>query len=251
MIQQLRSDLSWFVALLCGLLLSLFIGWKLLASQDYAFSFWYDWYDISEHIDHYGPQNRYKSGLEALDRAEHERLFAEIVAAIHAQGSGLRQIQYEYHQQNIALLREPEAVHLEDVAKLIGIVNGLAGYLLVLLLLSVAAIRWQQAQLKWGRQAGLLVGLMALSCSLIFIIGPRAVFYQLHVWIFPAENEWFFYYQDSLMTTLMHAPQLFGGIAVMILLLGILIFLLAGWCGRSLKSLAGNQTSMSRLSQGD
>jgi hypothetical protein len=36
----------------------------------------------------------------------------------------------------------------------------------------------------------------------------------MHVWVFPADHQWFFYYQDSLMSTLMKAPYLFGYIAV-------------------------------------
>ena len=42
------------------------------------------------------------------------------------------------------------------------------------------------------------------------------MFYQFHIWLFPADHEWFFYWQDSLMSTLMKAPVLFGGIAVVL-----------------------------------
>jgi len=52
----------------------------------------------------------------------------------------------------------------------------------------------------------------------------------LHVLIFPADHQWFFYYQDSLMSTLMKAPDLFAGIAVQIVLLALAlyVFILAG-----------------------
>ncbi len=50
----------------------------------------------------------------------------------------------------------------------------------------------------------------------LLISGPEAVFYQFHIWLFPADHEWFFYWQDSLMSTLMKAPVLFGGIAVVL-----------------------------------
>ena len=50
------------------------------------------------------------------------------------------------------------------------------------------------------------------------------MFYQVHVGICPAEHQWFFYYQESLMTTLMHAPQLFGVIAVAIIALALLLY---------------------------
>ena len=54
----------------------------------------------------------------------------------------------------------------------------------------------------------------------------RDRFYALHEWIFPDNHQWFFYYQESLMTVLMKAPDLFGAISVLIALLAIPIYLL-------------------------
>jgi uncharacterized membrane protein len=80
----------------------------------------------------------------------------------------------------------------------------------------------------------LLGGLMSLSVLSIILIGPKQVFYHLHEMIFPADHAWFFYYQDSLMATLMKAPDLFGGIALVIVMGGVILFgfyllLLTGW----------------------
>src|SRR5690606_5060552 len=63
----------------------------------------------------------------------------------------------------------------------------------------------------------------------IFITGPTKVFYWLHEQIFPDEHEWFFYYQDSLMTTLMKAPDLFGFIAVILVILMMVLWSLTIW----------------------
>ena len=49
----------------------------------------------------------------------------------------------------------------------------------------------------------------------------------MHEWVFPAEHQWFFYYQESLMTVLMKAPDLFGAIAILIAVLGIGFYLAA------------------------
>jgi hypothetical protein len=58
----------------------------------------------------------------------------------------------------------------------------------------------------------------------VLAIGPRRVFYRMHEWVFPPENPWFFYYQDSLMSTMMKAPHLFGAIAPVLLALGLLLY---------------------------
>ena len=51
--------------------------------------------------------------------------------------------------------------------------------------------------------------------DVIAIIGPQKTFYQLHEWAFTEKAQWFFYYQDSLMTTLM--PEIvFADIAVLL-----------------------------------
>jgi hypothetical protein len=61
---------------------------------------------------------------------------------------------------------------------------------------------------------------------LVWALGAKKVFYQLHVWIFPEGHQWFFYYQESLMSTLMKAPDLFAGIGIAIFLGAILLFVL-------------------------
>jgi hypothetical protein len=67
-------------------------------------------------------------------------------------------------------------------------------------------------------------GTIAALIAAVLIIGSKKVFYYLHTWIFPPEHPWFFYYQDSLMTTLMKAPDLFGLIAALLLALWLLLW---------------------------
>ncbi|MCH2039946.1 MAG: DUF1461 domain-containing protein [Saccharospirillaceae bacterium] len=225
MIRRLQAVL-WFVALLAGFVAALFFSWNLLASQDYGYRWFYDIYDIERHIDKFGPQNRYISGLELVDRDDHERMFAEIVHGVHHQGEGLAQIAFQRGEQSVVLMRSPEIVHLQDVANLVDAfqVFGFSAVLTALLL--VILLLRSGSQPAWFQQLGLLLGLMAVLTVMTFLIGPKTVFYQMHVWMFPPDHEWFFYYQDSLMTTLMKAPVIFGGIALAMIFLALVLFAL-------------------------
>jgi len=56
-----------------------------------------------------------------------------------------------------------------------------------------------------------LAGGLALAS---FDVGEGGLFAWLHEQVFPPGHQWFFYYQESLMTTLMKAPHLFGPVAL-------------------------------------
>jgi hypothetical protein len=71
-------------------------------------------------------------------------------------------------------------------------------------------------------------GVALLSLG-ILIAGPVEVFYGIHRWVFPTGHQWFFFYEESLMSTLMKAPDLFGYIAIILLLLTLTIFWLILW----------------------
>jgi len=77
--------------------------------------------------------------------------------------------------------------------------------------------------------------LMVSLASAVFIVGPKDVFYQMHIWVFPDNHQWFFYYQDSLMSTMMKAPDLFAGIAAQIVLLALLLFSVGVYAARKFK----------------
>ena len=215
---------AWFVALLSSFVVCLYLSWNLLASQNYGYHYFYDLYDVGAHIEKYGPQNRHIHGFETTGREQHERLFAEIVDAVHHQGTGLADIQFLRDGEYVSLLRQPEVVHLQDVANLIDGFQML-GLLSTLVMLGLGGwLLMGRSQPSWKHQLFILLGLIAGATLATLIIGPKAVFYQFHVWMFPPDHEWFFYYQDSLMTTLMHAPQIFGGIAVTMLIGALLLF---------------------------
>ena len=215
----------WFVVLVSALLASLATSWMLHKPVDYGYGFWYDQMDIRGHIDHYGPKNRYIRGFDDLDRVQHLHLFSGIVDAVHAQGDGLAELEFtDDRGRTKPLLREPEIVHLQDVANLIDVLSVAGAVSLLIAAIGTFMLIRRRIPIQWKQQGLLLGGLLAAVGLVLLIAGPTAVFYQLHIWIFPDDHQWFFYYQESLMSTMMKAPDLFGGIGATIGGLGIVIF---------------------------
>lgn len=208
---------------------ALWLAWRVLAVADFLYPAWYEIIDVHGHIERYAPENRYKDGFETTTRTERARLFAAIVDAIHASGAGLAELRYHDPDGRPidTLLRSPEVVHLEDVARLVDRLAPVGWLSLAWLALHLGLIKargWRVPPLR--RLLGTSLLAVGAMVALVLAAGPRRVFYQLHVLIFPAENQWFFYYQDSLMSTMMKAPYLFGAIAVALLVLALLFYTL-------------------------
>lgn len=212
-----RAGLGHAVVLpFAAVLVSLGAAWHLLAAADFLYPTWYDVADIGEHIDEFGPQNRYRFGFHLTTREERERLFGEIVDGIHADGRGLDALVYrDPRGRTMALLlREPEVVHLRDVAKLVRLLQVTSAVAVVVLIAQLGWLRRTRQRLPPAYvMAGAVAGVIAAVGVATVLIGARDVFYVLHEWVFPPDNPWFFYYQDSLMSTMMKAPYLFGYIA--------------------------------------
>jgi len=219
------SQVLWFIVLFSGLLSSLTAGWYIQAAQDYNYDFWYDWYDIGAHINKYAPQNRYIHGLQNLSKEEYSSLFSQIVKAVHHRGEGLADITFKtVSGQTNHLLREAEIQHLKDVAALMETVGFIGMVATVITILFGRGLMRRRILPKWKIQALCLSFLVVVIAVLLLIVGPKKIFYVLHMWIFPPDHEWFFYYQDSLMSTVMKAPDIFGGIAVAIVLSGAALY---------------------------
>lgn len=228
------SQLSaWLLLCLLILVQSFYLSWQMLAAADFLFPRWYQLMQIESAIQKIAPLNRYKKDFANTTPTEHVRLFSEITQAIQgdvkARQQKLAELSYQDPQGRPidTLLREPEVIHLLDVGKLVDgfkqvslltffISAGLLGYLL-------------QRRSVFPGIKRLLTGfgiLVATLTGLVVIIGPLKIFYLLHHWIFPAEHQWFFYYQESLMTTFMQAPMLFGYIAAALFGLTLVIFMI-------------------------
>lgn len=208
-----------------ALLVALALSWLVLAAANFSYGFWHDYGGIGDAIDRYAPQNKFRSGFELTSKQQRETLFAGIVKAIHFAPEQLRTLQYkvEGHPQQ-TLLTEPEVVHLQDVARLIHVGAWvMAGALLLWLGTIAFYVTWQQPLPSFKSQllgTGIFLLVMGLG---VWIVGPVDVFYLMHTWVFPEGHAWFFYYQESLMSTMMYAPVLFGWIALEWLVLSLVV----------------------------
>ncbi|MBZ2187867.1 DUF1461 domain-containing protein [Alcanivorax sp. JB21] len=221
-LHQSKRGLLWLGYALTCVWLALALSWWLLSRLDYGYPLWYSVLNIEQHIATYAPENAAKPGFEALSATQHAEAFSAIRRAVHDGGRGLAAIQYTGPDgRELPLLIRAEVVHLQDVADLLARATLASGVLCLLWL-----------PLAWGSRRSGLPGWRARSLSALvlavpmlfwlLIAGPKAVFYQLHIWLFPPENPWFFYWEESLMSTLMKAPYLFGAIAL-VLAIGALI----------------------------
>ena len=178
----------------------------------------------------YAPDNKFKQGFENTSRQQHVELFSGIVDAIQNNGAGLKELSYADSNNNVTetLLTDAEVLHLQDVAHLVNKFKYLAifGLLVSLVVIVVMQVRnIPIAKFKHHFLGGLSV--IVLLIVLVLAIGPKEIFYVGHELIFPNNHQWFFYYEESLMSTMMKAPVLFGPIAGQLLLLTVLFWLLA------------------------
>ncbi|MEW5837304.1 MAG: DUF1461 domain-containing protein [Pseudomonadota bacterium] len=226
---------------LYGLLLwgmASWLAWLMLAALDFLYPLAYRALDIGATLQTYVPQNRFgKQDYPFADIAQHFAHFSAIAQAIHAHGAGLAQLTYQDGQgRALGLLLTPdEVLHLQDVARLVD-AGMLFGALMSLGWLACLAIMlhsgWALPRLRNIMLATAVI--LLVLAALLAVLGFKPVFYALHVWIFPANHPWFFYYQDSLMSTLMQAPNLFALIGVAWLLSAVLILLLLDFAARFL-----------------
>ncbi|MFB0999964.1 MAG: hypothetical protein QMC13_06995, partial [Colwellia sp.] len=72
--------------------------------------------------------------------------------------------------------------------------------------------------------AVIIPGIVLLLMFSIF--GFTEIFYYLHTVVFPDDHQWFFYYQESLMSSLMKAPDLFAGIGFSLITVACVIYLI-------------------------
>ena len=203
-------------------------SWMLLASFNFLYGIWHDHGGIGEGIAKYGPQNRFKPGFADTSKAEREVMFAQINQAIHRGGKGLKEIAYQSKssQGQQRLLHRAEIIHLKDVANLISFLKVMvifvfAGWIFSGFLLYKRTFDYPPI---WRQMVKLVISILVIA-AVIIVIGAEGVFNQLHIWVFPKGHQWFFYYQESLMSTMMLAPTLFGYIAVALVVVALPFFI--------------------------
>jgi len=207
----------WPTYILTLFLGTLLIAWHSLTFVDFGYAKAYQWLSIQEHIQRFAPTNQYRKHFETTTKDEHLQLFSEIVDSIQQSGEGLTHIRYQYKGKTIPLLHRAEVIHLEDVAILIDTLYPVGVLMILISILLILLIHQLKLPPPPLLQATSGLGiLLIISAATLIIVGPKDVFYWLHTQIFPEGHQWFFYYQESLMTTLMKAPDLFGLMAVFI-----------------------------------
>lgn len=207
------------------------LSWAILFKCNFFYSFWHDYGGLKETIEYFSPKNQHISNFENTTTTERNLVFQKISSAVHFSSDDLANISFTTKQGiTKILLHQREVIHLQDVSKLINILMAI----IALMTLVWSYLLWyfkQHAQLlpSFKTQCSQLVLTIVLVLVLILTLGATEVFYWLHEVIFPAGHQWFFYYEDSLMSTLMSAPDLFGWIAIEWLVLFITVFYLLQW----------------------
>ena len=213
---------------------SLLLSWHALAKLDFLYPVWYSVLAIEGHVTHYGARNR--TGRHDFVRTgpeEHRRLFGAVVQGIHGRGTPLDRLVYRDRDGHVlgSFLHAEEVGHLRDVAAVVEKLL-IAGWSITALTVLLVLLQGRRGVCLPSLSRALLgYGLfLGLAGAVVGLIGPKEVFDGLHEWIFASGHPWFFYYQDSLMTTVMKAPDIFAAILVTWLVLHLVLFglLLAG-----------------------
>ncbi len=219
------KKLFWGLFLILCFVVTLPASWWLLAKADFAYGYVYDHAGISEHIARFAPKNIYRHDFENTTKEKRVELFGGIVKSIQNKGKGLEQLHYlDNKGRTNRLLTDAEITHLKDVAILLDKASLVLGVCLLLWLTLVFFLRYKKQALPSIKQQLLsLLFIFLVITVVLFAMGLENVFNQLHIWAFPKEHQWFFYYEESLMSTMMKAPDLFAYIALMWFIVSLLL----------------------------
>lgn len=227
--KSLRIYGFWTVYSVGSFLICLWLAWQLSAQVNFLYPLWYSTLEIDQTIEQTLPNHLYKKEFIATDVQEHHRLFAEMVTSIQNNGRGLEEIHF-YSPSGKPLgqlLTESEIIHLQDVADLLNILGWFCLVLFIFCLIVLAAIIFFRLAMPSTKKLMIsMFSLVVAAVGLILLLGAKEFFYWLHTVVFPENHQWFFYYEESLMSMLMKAPELFAPISIQLLLLSIGIWIL-------------------------
>lgn len=222
----MKSSFLWLVFLLLTFVVTLPISWWGMAKVDFFYASLHDSIGIDTHIERYAPRNQFnKKEFEKTPKSERVALFHGVVEAIHNKGEGLDSLAYirASNKEKVTLFTEAEVIHLKDVAILIDRLKPIVIGAIFIWLVIVSGLFKRRIQLPSAKRFSMLSLVLLVSIVLILSFGPAKVFNQLHVWVFPDDHQWFFYYEESLMSTMMKAPHLFGYISAIWAVISIVL----------------------------
>ncbi len=222
------SKVFWGFYLLLTFLATLPVSWWVLSNADFAYPVLYDQIGVAEHIERYAPKNnKQKLGFELTSKEKRLELFHQVSESIQNHGKGLAQLSYKgqnyqgKNNQTVALFTSAEVTHLQDVANLLDKLKPLSIGLIVLWLSVGLVLVMKKVKPPSVKQWLISTLVLALVVGATLALGPEKIFNQLHVWVFPNNHQWFFYYEESLMSTMMKAPDIFGFIAGIFVLMSV------------------------------
>ena len=187
-------------------------------------------HQIESHIAEFAPQNRQnRINFELTSKNERIRIVGKILRTVNSKGVGLETIKY-FNTDGVPVnlfLTLAEVDHLEDVSVLVHFMNSIA-FILIIIFIIIFSLAWRY---KTTTPSLLMltcnmVGFVIIATGCIIFIGPQIVFNELHEWVFADKSEWHFYYQDSLMTTLLKAPDTFATMAILMTAIALIFWLL-------------------------
>ena len=221
----MKSSFFWFLFLQLSFVVTLPITWVGLSKVDFFYVSLHDSIGIDEHIQRYAPRNRFnKKDFERTTKEERYELFSGVVKAIHNKGVGLDQLSYlNQKKQKTLLFTDAEVTHLKDVADLLEKIKPLILLVVIIWLAALLWMFWKRIRLPSAKQLTVMSFVWLGLILLVLLLGPEKVFNQLHIWAFPEDNQWFFFYEESLMSTMMKAPHLFAYISAIWFFLSIIL----------------------------
>ena len=223
---KMRSNFLWLLFLLLTFMITLPVSWYGMSKADFFYASLHDNIGIDNHIQRYAPRNRFnKTEFEKTTKDERLVLFHGVVTAIHNKGIGLESLAYirKSDKESVKLFTEAEVIHLKDVANLLEKLKPVIVAVLFIWLLSMLLIIFKQIKLPSAKRFSILAFVLLVLVVLVLSFGPEKIFNQLHIWVFPDNHQWFFYYEDSLMSTMMKAPDLFAYISIIWGLISVLL----------------------------
>lgn len=227
MTANMWSRALWAGFLILSFVVTLPVSWWLLSKVDFTYAYLHDHAGIAENIERYAPKNIYKDDFVETTKEKRLELFSGIVESIQNKGSGLESLSYpDRNHKSISLLTKAEVIHLQDVAVLLKKASLVAGFATLLWLIIVFWMRKRRQQFPPAKQVVATSLIVLLIIASILSLGPEKVFNQLHIWAFPDNHQWFFYYEESLMSTMMKAPYLFAYIAALWFLVSAMLTVL-------------------------
>jgi len=243
-LKSLAKILGNFGLTIALLISCLYMSWQILSQANFLYGQIYDHNDLENHINEFAALNRNgKESFALTDKTERVQIFNDIAREINTGGEGLAAISFVSTGEATIMpfLIETERDHLQDVANLVTSLKPI-GAILASALIAFYGFCWyykvSRYQYFW-RPSGILVSLFQIatlavvSVAFTFSLGAQKTFYLLHEWAFSDKAQWFFYFEDSLMTTLM--PEVvFGNIAALIGIVTIFTWLLINFILRRL-----------------